>query len=97
MSYKKVTEWLEEAQDILVERGKDYDGEEERSMGKTIEIFNIFTGHDLKESEGWLLMQILKDVRQWTKDDLHVDSALDSISYCGLKCEALSKEELESR
>lgn len=63
----------------------------ERSMGKTIGAFNIITGHKLKESEGWLLYQLLKDVRQWSNPDYHADSAEDSVAYSALKGEALAK------
>jgi len=89
---KYAQDYLEEARDTLVERGKDYDTVDnggERSMGKAIDMFNICTGAELMESEGWLLLQILKDVRQWTKEDFHEDSALDCISYAALKAEAL--------
>lgn len=79
---------------ILEERGKQYDSEEgERSMGKTVAAFNIITGHNLKESEGWLLLQVLKDVRQWTTPDkYHKDSGEDGITYSALKVEALEAE-----
>lgn len=87
-------EWLKESLAILDQRGKDYDNEEkgERSMGKTIAAFNIITGHNLKESEGWLLQQLLKDVRQWTNEPFHEDSALDCISYAALKAESLEED-----
>ena len=95
MRYAK--DWLEESQDVLDERGKDYDKENspsggERSMLKTVWIFNMITGHKISEAEGWLLMQVLKDVRQWTKPEFHEDSALDCISYAALKAEALEGE-----
>ena len=95
---KYAYDFLEEAGRLLKQRGKDYDTVEkepsggERSMGKTVEMFNICTGKDLTEAEGWLLMQILKDVRQWTKPEYHEDSALDGISYAALKAEALKAE-----
>lgn len=85
-------DFLEDAADLLSQRGQQYDGLKERSMGKTIACFNLITGHELKESEGWLLMQLLKDVRQWTKEDYHHDSALDCIAYSALKAEALMEE-----
>jgi hypothetical protein len=97
---KYAYDWLEKSSDILKERGKEYDTTEkepsggERSMEKTVQMFNICTGKDLTESEGWLLLQLLKDVRQWTKPDFHGDSALDCISYAALKAEALDKEQV---
>jgi hypothetical protein len=36
------------------------------------------------------LLQLLKDVRQWTKIDYHADSAVDCVSYAALKAESLA-------
>ena len=81
---------LMKAADLLAERSKEYDTEEgERSMGKAVASFNAITGRDLTEAEGWLLLQQLKDVRQWQNDGYHADSAEDCISYAALKAEAL--------
>ena len=98
-SEKFAHDYLDEARNTLVQRGKDYDTEQdepsggERSMGKAVDMFNICTGSEMLESEGWLLLQILKDVRQWTNlhNGMHEDSALDSISYAALKAEALHR------
>lgn len=86
-------DFLSKALSLLEERGKDYDQPEgERSMGKTISAFNSITGKSLTESEGWLLLQLLKDVRQWQNPNkYHADSAEDCISYAALKAEALSR------
>jgi len=76
----------------MKERGKQYDSPEgERSMEKTIIAFNIITGNGLTEADGWLLMQILKDVRQCQKTGYHADSAEDGVAYAALKAEALAK------
>jgi len=84
-------EFLRSADAILTERGKQYDNPQgERSMGKTVAVFNIITGHNLTEAEGWLFMQGLKDVRQWTAPEYHQDSAEDSVAYSALKAEALA-------
>ena len=87
----QATDFLSKALILLEERGKDYDQPQgERSMGKTVQAFNAITGHTLKESEGWLLLQLLKDVRQWSNpNSYHADSAEDCISYAALKAEAL--------
>lgn len=86
-------EFLTKAGNLLVERAKQYDQPGgERSMGRTVEAFNIITGRALTEAEGWLLMQLLKDVRQWqTPGKLHQDSAEDCVSYAALKAEALAR------
>lgn len=83
---------LAKAAEIMADRGKQYDKPEgERSMGRCVEAFNIITGKGLSEAEGWLLLQILKDVRQWQRPGYHADSAEDCIAYSALKAEALSK------
>ena len=82
---------LQAAFQHMLDRAAVYDSPEgERSMGKTIDIFNTITGRDLTEAEGWLIMQILKDVRQWSREGYHQDSAEDSIAYAALKSEALA-------
>lgn len=59
-----------------------------RSMGKAVTAFNAITGHTLSESEGWLLLQVLKDVRLFTRSAYHADSAEDCIAFAALKAEA---------
>jgi hypothetical protein len=82
---------LRQAADTLKQRGQVYDSPEgERSMGKTVTAFNTITGNSLTEAEGWLLLQLLKDVRQWSKEAYHEDSAVDCVNYAALKAEALA-------
>lgn len=89
----KADEFLTQSAETLIERGKQYDKPEgERSMDKTVHAFNTITGHNLTEADGWLFMQILKDVRQWQTTKYHHDSALDCVAYSALKAEALSKQ-----
>jgi hypothetical protein len=84
--------FLRRATEIMDERGKTYDQDGgERSMGKTVQAFNAITGHTLSEAEGWLLLQVLKDVRQWQHPAFHQDSADDGVAYSALKAEALSR------
>lgn len=86
--------FLTKAADLMAERGKEYDtaDQKERSAQKTAAAFNAITGHSLTGAEVWLLLQILKDVRQWTKPRFHQDSAEDCIAYAALKAEALSQQ-----
>jgi hypothetical protein len=88
----KAPDFLRKGADLLEERGKQYDQPGgERSMGKAVGAFNIITGRDLTEAEGWLLLQTLKDVRQWQNPGVyHADSAEDCVSYAALKAEALA-------
>jgi uncharacterized membrane protein len=86
-------EYLRRAAEIMDERGKQYDSPGgERSMGRCVTAFNALTGRDLTEAEGWLLLQILKDVRQWSRPEYHRDSAEDCIAYAALKAEALERD-----
>lgn len=86
-------EMLNRAAEIMAERGKQYDKPSgERSMGKCVAAFNIITGQDLSEAEGWLLLQVLKDVRLWQHPGYHQDSAEDCIAYSALKAEAKQQE-----
>lgn len=89
---KNSTYFLQAAIDVQAERGKQYDAPGgERSMGRTVQAFNAITGRDLTEAEGWLLLQVLKDVRQWQNPGkFHEDSALDGVAYSSLKAEALA-------
>jgi hypothetical protein len=74
-------------------RAAIYDKPEgERSMAQTVAIFNLYHGTQLTEAQGWHFMQILKDVRLFTRDGYHADSAEDGIAYAALKVEAKSKE-----
>lgn len=86
-------ELLNKAASIMEERGKQYDKPDgERSMGKAVTAFNAITGQNLSEAEGWLLLQVLKDVRLWQRSGYHADSAEDCIAYSALKAEAKQRE-----
>lgn len=84
------TGFLAEAAETLDARGRQYDQKGgERSMGKVITMFNAATGRDLRESEGWLIMELVKIVRDCTTPEkAHQDSLLDGVSYAALKAEA---------
>lgn len=90
----KAEQFLRNGADVLAERGKEYDKPEgERSMQRCVSAFEIITGKRITEAEGWLFMQILKDVRQWQNPDrYHEDSAVDCVNYAALKAEALSEQ-----
>ena len=60
----------------------------ERSMGQTVAAFNAITGGDLSESEGWLMLTLLKLVRDRQRDQPHRDSIEDGVAYMALHGEA---------
>jgi hypothetical protein len=80
------------ALETLKQRGQDYDleHENERSMGKIVDVFNTITNRDLTEKEGYLFMLSLKLVRLGTSDKL--DSAVDLAGYSALIGETLNDE-----
>lgn len=90
----KSTEFLQAAIDVQAERGKQYDKPTgERSMGATISAFNCITGYTLEESDGWMLLSLLKLVRQsQNPEQYHHDSALDFVAYASLYAEAASEQ-----
>jgi hypothetical protein len=90
----KSHEFLQAAIDVQAERGKQYDKPTgERSMGATISAFNCITGRTLEESDGWLLLSLLKLVRQaQNPEQYHHDSALDFVAYASLYAEAASEQ-----
>lgn len=90
------TELLERAAQHMRDRANTYDQPQgERSMGRAVAAFNAITGREgsaaLRESEGWLLLQLLKDARLFTRPDFyHADSAEDCIAYAALKAESMA-------
>jgi len=85
---------LTDAAQIMQERAKQYDIPTcERSMCKAVAAFNCVTGNKMTEAEGWLLLQLLKDVRQWsTPNAAHVDSLQDCIANAALKAECIIEQ-----
>ena len=91
-------DYLRRAAEIMDERGRQYDSPKgERSMGRCVAAFNALTGRDLTEADGWLLLQLLKDARQWSGSGFHRDSAEDCTAYSALKAEALERASTDER
>lgn len=90
----KSNEFLQAAIDVQKERGAQYDKPSgERSMGTTVAAFNCITGNNLKEQDGWMLLGLLKLVRQsQNPEKYHHDSALDFVAYASLYAEAASEQ-----
>jgi len=85
---------LEDGLKTLSERGQQYDpkGKAERSMEKIVAAFQIITGKQLTEAEGWMFMAVLKQVRSFQRPGFHADSAQDFVCYSALYGEAKAKE-----
>ena len=84
---------LDRAAGHMKARAATYDQPQgERSMEKTVALFNLHHGTSLTEAQGWHFMRILKDVRLFTRDGYHADSGEDGVAYQALMVEAKSKE-----
>lgn len=84
---------LGQARDLLDQRARDYDKPQgERSMGTVAKMFNLATQREdtraISESEAWLVMDLLKIVRDRSTPHGHVDSCEDHVSYAALYGEA---------
>lgn len=87
---KTANSFLLAASRTMIERGEQYDKSTgERSMAACVAAFNAVTGKDLSESEGWLIMLLLKMVRQWQNPAVpHEDSLMDGVAYASLLAES---------
>jgi hypothetical protein len=59
----------------------------ERSMAKTIALFNTLVDTDLTEKDGWMFMALLKMVRS-QQGDFRIDNYEDGCAYFALAAEA---------
>lgn len=76
----------------MEERAVTYDKPSgERSMGKTVAMFNTLTEHGLTEEQGWLFMACLKMVRS-QQGDYRADSYEDGAAYFALAGEIAAQE-----
>lgn len=80
-------EILEAAQGHMADRAVTYDQPKgERSMAKTVAAFNVITGHELTEEQGWLFMGVLKQVRS-QQGGYRADNYEDEAAYAALRGE----------
>ncbi len=92
---KTAATFLQKGMQLLKERGKEYQATgkvEERSFKAVATAFNAVTGKRITPAEVCLLLQILKDIRQWSQDRYHADSIEDCVNYAALKGEELYKQ-----
>lgn len=76
----------------MEDREKTYDAPGgERSMGKTVSAFNTITGLQLSEEQGWLFMEILKQVRS-QQGNYRADNYEDMVAYAALRGECAARE-----
>ena len=86
----KAEEILTKAAGHLADRAKTYDKPQgERSMEKTVQMFNTLTGTQLTTEQGWLFMVILKMVRS-QQGEYKADNFEDGAAYFALAGERTS-------
>ena len=85
----KAQDLLHRAATLMDERGKQYDQTSgERSMAAAVTAFNAIAGYHLTEADGFLLMALLKMVRDQQRETPHRDSIEDLVAYASLYGEA---------
>jgi hypothetical protein len=78
----------------MQDRAATYDQPEgERSIGKTVAMFNTLTEHGLTEEQGWLFMTCLKMVRAQA-GRYRADSYEDGAAYFALAGESAAQERI---
>jgi hypothetical protein len=83
---------LQAALGHMEDRAKTYDTPGgERSMGKTVSAFNTIIGLTLSEEQGWLFMEILKQVRS-QQGNYRADNYEDMVAYAALRGECAARE-----
>ena len=83
---------LQTAAKHMEERASTYDQlQGERSIGKTVTMFNTLTGAGLTDEQGWLFMTCLKMVRA-QQGRYRADSYEDGAAYFALAGESAAQE-----
>jgi hypothetical protein len=86
--------FLKKAEQLMLDRGKEYNGKvkKERSFTAVATAFTATTGKPITPAEVCLMLQILKNVRQWSQDRFHTDSVEAGVTYTSLMAEELYKQ-----
>jgi hypothetical protein len=83
-------EFLEQSISAMKQRASLRDAPAgERSMEKTVAIFNAWTGNTLSVEDGWRFMIALKQARE-IQGSFHADDYTDGAAYFALLGEELS-------
>lgn len=78
----------------MFSRGKERDVEQERSMAKTVDLFNRALNLEMTEEQGWFFMVCLKIARATTNGEFNsnLDSVEDCAAYLALLGESISSK-----
>jgi hypothetical protein len=92
LNHPSATQILTTAAQHMQERAATYDQPQgERSIHKTVAMFNALTGNTLTDEQGWLFMACLKMVRA-QQGGYRADSYEDGAAYFALAGESAAKE-----
>lgn len=84
MTIDSAHSFLEEASNTMKARAQLRDAQGgERSMARTVAIFNAWTGNTISEDDGWRFMIALKQARE-VQGKYNRDDYVDLSAYCGL-------------
>jgi hypothetical protein len=87
---------LSKAAGHLADRASTYDSPGgERSMAKTVELFNTLYDLQITEDQGWRFMLLLKLVRS-TQGNFKMDNHEDAVAYEALTAEFLANQQRET-
>jgi hypothetical protein len=89
----KANDILRTAAELIEQRAAQRDLEQERSMARTVDVFNALMGltrpnERMTEQEGWMFMICLKLVRA-TAGKPMPDDWMDAAAYCALGGESV--------
>jgi hypothetical protein len=83
----KAKEILDAAGSHMQDRAKTYDAPDgERSIPGTVTAFNVLTGHQITNEQGWLFMELLKCARS-QQGEYRADSYEDAVAFAALRGE----------
>jgi hypothetical protein len=85
-------EFLRKALTAIENRASERDQAQERSMARTVDVFNALTDHALSEREGWMFMVCLKAARAQA-GRLQLDDYTDGGAYFALAGESAVQED----
>lgn len=89
---KQASDLLLDGVNHMRDRATTYDAPEgERSMAKTVAMFNKLTDNSLSEEDGWMFMVLLKVVRS-QQGNYREDNYADGAAYMALAGETASQK-----
>ena len=85
-------EILTNCKNLIGEKGKGYDGNQERSFTAVAQAYNAINNTGISGANIAEILLLVKLVRQANSEGYHLDSAEDAVSYCALMVEELENQ-----